>query len=98
VNHSQIRQLVNDDLRLCPKHRRRQGIGIEHVHQDRARAELKKEFALVRRMRRPPDRMAVGEKQWRKPAANDAGRASQEDPTHETQSALRCELRPADIC
>ena len=51
VNRSQIRQLVNDNLRLRLKDRRRQRFRVEHVDQEWARAELAKEFAVIRRTR-----------------------------------------------
>jgi hypothetical protein len=98
VNHGQIRQLVNDDLRLGLEDGHGERLRVEDVDQDRTRAELTKEFAIVRRTRRPPDRMAVGHEEGRKPAANDAGCARKKDPAHETPSARRRGLRRADIC
>jgi hypothetical protein len=48
---------------------------------------MAEEFAVLSRTCRAPDRMAVGQKKGREPAANDARRASQEDSRHEMLSA-----------
>jgi hypothetical protein len=67
---------VNDDLQLRLKDRRRQRFGVEHVDHDREGAQLPKEFALVQRTRRAPDRVAMGYEKRREAAADDARRAS----------------------
>jgi hypothetical protein len=67
---------VNDDLRLCLKDRCRQRFGVEYVNYDRERAQLPENFPLVRRTRRAPDRVALGQEKRREPAANDPSRAS----------------------
>src|ERR1700722_14134136 len=73
----------------CIKDRRRQGLGIEDVNHDRAHAELTKEFAIVPRTRRPPDRMAMIQEKGREPATNDARCARKKDPAHGTRYVLR---------
>ena len=66
---------MNDDLRLCLKDRCRQRFGVEHVDHDWERAQRTKEFTGLRRTRRAPDRVALGQEKRREPAANDARRA-----------------------
>jgi hypothetical protein len=66
---------VNDDFRLCLEDRVRQGFGLEHVDQDRVRAEASEKLLPFRRTRRSPHRMAGRAEKRGKPPADDAGRA-----------------------
>jgi hypothetical protein len=85
LNRSKVGQLVHDDLRLCIEDRCRQRLCIEDVDHDQARAELPKELDVAWRTRRPPDRMAVGQKKRREPPPDHACRARQKDPAHRTR-------------
>ena len=98
LNRSEVRQLMHDDLWLCLEHRRRQRLCVEDVDHHRARAELTNELGIVRRARRPPDRMAVGQQKGREPPPNDAPCSRQKDPAHGARSVLCGEFRSAGIC
>jgi hypothetical protein len=71
-----VRSLVHDNVRLRLKDRCRQRICVEDVDHDGSGAEIAEEFAVLSRTCRTPDRMAMGQKKGREPAANNARRAS----------------------
>jgi hypothetical protein len=99
ANRGEIGQLVNDDLRLRFEDGLGQRFGVEHIDQDRMRAEAAQKLHPFRRTGRSPDRVARSAQKGDKPPADDAGRAGQEYPAHEAPPALvERAFRPADIC